>query len=324
MIRCGPALPALLLCAYALGRYPDRLAAPSRHRARLACCGRRPSSASPIPTSDRPIMVALAPLILGLYGVGRLVGPAPAWPPSSSNGTRTSGSQRERRAELAVQADRARIAEGLDTSLNAQIVRDERRRRAATPVRQALARDIRRLGRCRRRFRQHPAARQRNPRPHAPGRRHAASSPKRRRPSPQPSLSQLDGLLARAGSSDVRLHVTGAPKALAERTRGVRLPDARAPARRLLEDHRPAHRHRRRLRQLKRSAMTVQRTGTARRGPSSRSRVRPGPVDLHHGSLSTSCPGQQWETRVTFRCPTVRNSRLGRTWLCGRSRDPSG
>ena len=74
MIRCGPALPALLLVR--LRHRPlARTGYAARHgiAARLACCSRPPCNASPIPTSTCRPWWPWHRLILGLYGVGRLV-----------------------------------------------------------------------------------------------------------------------------------------------------------------------------------------------------------------------------------------------------------
>jgi signal transduction histidine kinase len=301
MIRCGPALPALLLCAYAIGRCLDRA------RRALAVLGLvlllLAASVQCVtdPNLDPPTLVALVPMILGLYGVGRLVRSRTDLAGELEQRNEDLRLQRERRADLAVQADRARIAEGLDTSLNVQIVAmsaaAERGRRVlqgsdGTSVDSVeAARDF-------------TAIQQQGRDTLAHMRRVVGTLLQPEAPStaPQPSLSQLDGLLTRAGSSDVRLHVTGAPKTLpsglevsAYRTL-EHLLDAygSSPAQSIDIDV-----------DFATEALSLTISGPAppdvdRQAALASVRAR---IDLHHGSLATSCPGQQWETRVTLPLP---------------------
>ena len=165
MIRCGPALPALLLCAYAVGRQPVRLSRVATERGAwpASCCPPR-CSPSPIRTSTAVSWWPWLPMILGLYGVGRLVKSRTRLAADLEQRNEQLRQQRERRADLAVQADRARIAEGLDASLNAQITEMGA---AAESGRQALAEEQSPEAAARG-LRGHPAARPGDPHPHAP------------------------------------------------------------------------------------------------------------------------------------------------------------
>jgi hypothetical protein len=121
MVRCGPSLPALLLCAFALGRRDDILERRLIGGALLCLLGGGTVQCFDDPNLQPIVMVALAPMIVGLFGIGRLV---------SSHSTvvaklaRRHDELRRRRldtAELAAQAERARIAEGLDGAVGARI-----------------------------------------------------------------------------------------------------------------------------------------------------------------------------------------------------------
>ena len=292
MIRCGPALPALLLCAYSVGRQSGRLGRLAAGSA-LACL----LLSATVQTFTDPnlnpgVMVAMGPMILGLYGVGRLVESRTRLAGELEQRNQELRRQRQRRAELAVQADRVRIAEGLEVSLNAQITEMSV---AAASGRQALAEEhsveaaqqafetIQQRGRetLTHMRRVVGTLLEGDPQPTAP----------------QPSLSQLDPLVARAGSADVHLHVTGAPKALpsvvelsAYRTLEYLL-DAYGdvPGQRIdIEVDYAAEA----------LSLTV-------RGPvpasadiqSALASIR-ARVDVHQGALSTSFPDDRWETNV--------------------------
>jgi hypothetical protein len=306
MIRCGPSLPALLLCAYALGRYPDGLRLPLAAFALALLCLAAAVQCVTDPNLDPPTLVALVPMILGLYGVGRLVRSRTDLARQLEQRNEDLRLQRERRALLAVQADRTRIAEGLETSLNAQIsemgAAAERGRRTLhgtsngtsngtsagsadasgdfTAI-QVQGRDT--LAHMRR----------------VVGTLLQPDAP----PSaPQPSLSQLDALLARAGSSDVRLHVTGAPTTLPS---GLELSAYRT-LEHLLDAFGPTPAQRIDIDvDFATEALSLRVSGPAppevdRQAALASVRAR---IDLHHGWLSTSCPGEEWETRVTLPLP---------------------
>jgi signal transduction histidine kinase len=292
MIRCGPALPALLLCAYSVGSQPARLGRLATGSA-LACL----LLSATVQTFTDPnlnpgVMVAMGPLILGLCGVGRLVESRTRLAAELEQRNQELRRQRERRAELAVQADRVRIAEGLDVSLNAQITE---MRAAAARGRQALDEEhsveaaqqafetIQQRGRetLTHMRRVVGTLLEGDPRPMAP----------------QPSLSQLDPLVARAGSGDVHLHVTGVPKVLP----GVVELSAYRTLEYLLDAYGDLPGQRIDI-EVDYAAEALSLTV---RGPvpasvaieSALASIR-ARVDVHQGALSTSFPEAQWETNV--------------------------
>jgi hypothetical protein len=152
-------------------------------------------------------MVAMTPMIVGLYAVGRLVESRTLLAADLEQRNEQLRQQRQRRAELAVEADRARIAEGLDTNLNAQITEIG----VATQIgRQALA-DEKSAEAAKEAF----GVIQRRGQETLAHMRHVVGTLLEVHLSqPQPSLSQLDRLLERAGPADVHLHVTGQPLVL--------------------------------------------------------------------------------------------------------------
>jgi hypothetical protein len=208
MVRCGPALPALLLCAFALGRRTPRLGWRPVSFA-IACLILSAAVQSVTdPNLDPSILVPMVPMTLGLYGIGRLVESRSMLVARLRERNEELRHQRERVAQLAIAADRARIAEGLDESLSNRISDISK---AAETGRQALAEE------------------------NEPGVAHEAFVTIERRgretlqnmrevvgtlletgaPSePQPTLRQLDRLVERAGAADVRVHVTGRPRVL--------------------------------------------------------------------------------------------------------------
>jgi hypothetical protein len=207
MIRCGPALPALLLCAYSVGRKPVRLSWTATGLA-LACLLLSATvQCLTDPNLQAVVMVALTPMILGLYLAGRLIRSRTSLAAELEQRNEQLRQQRALRADLAVRADRARIAEGIDASLNAQITEMEA---AAESGRQAFDEEP-----------SSPAALAAFGIIQARGRetlthmRQVVGTLLEPDPiEPQPSLSQLDRLLKRAGPADVHLHISGQPRSL--------------------------------------------------------------------------------------------------------------
>jgi signal transduction histidine kinase len=204
MIRCGPSLPALLLCAYSVGRKPVRLTWALTSIALGCLLLSAAVQCFTDPNLQPQVMVALTPLILGLYLAGRLIASRTGLAAELEQRNEQLRQQRERRADLAVQADRARIAEGLDGSLNAQITEMEH---AAEWGREALDKESA------------PSAaaafgviQQRGRETLTQMRQVVGSLLEPDAIEPQPSLSQLDRLLKRAGSADIHLHVSGQPR----------------------------------------------------------------------------------------------------------------
>jgi signal transduction histidine kinase len=207
MIRCGPGLPALLLCAYSVGRRPVRLTGKATGLALTCLLGAATVQCLTDPNLNGAVMVAMTPMIVGLYAVGRLVESRTLLAADLEQRNEQLRQQRQRRAELAVEADRARIAEGLDTNLNAQITEIG----VATQIgRQALA-DEKSAEAAKEAF----GVIQRRGQETLAHMRHVVGTLLEVHLSqPQPSLSQLDRLLERAGPADVHLHVTGQPLVL--------------------------------------------------------------------------------------------------------------
>ena len=146
-----------------------------------------------------------------------------------------------------MQADRARIAEGLDTGLNAQIVEMGAAAERGTPGACKESHGTSDARPSRRRFQRHPAARQRTL---AHMRRvvGTCSIPKRRRAPRNPASASSTLCWRVPRGADIRLHITGAPKVLPS---GLELSAYRTLEHLLdayKEDPWPAHRHRSGLR----------------------------------------------------------------------------
>lgn len=294
MIRCGPSLPALLLCAYSAGRKTDRLSWVATGLA-LACLLLSATVQSLTdPNLDGAVMVAMTPMILGLYLAGSLVRTRTDLAAELEQRNEQLRQQRARRADLAVQADRARIAEGLDATLKAQITEMEV---AAESGRQALDEDqstnsaLAAFGVIQRRGRQTLT-----------NMRQVVGTLLDPDPvEPQPSLSQLDRLLKRAGSADVHLHVSSQPRPLPA---GVELTVYRT-----LEHLLDAYADVPGLRVDVDVDFAAEALSLTVRGPV------PDAVDLqaalaaaqariavHHGSLTSDCLAGQWEATARLPC----------------------
>lgn len=121
MVRCGPCLPALFLCAFALGRSPSgrRLRPTLLANAFLVCSASAQSVSDP--QIGPAILVIVVPAIVGFWGLGRLVESRSQLVSRLRAQNEELRNARERTAALAVEADRARIAEGLEGSLSRRI-----------------------------------------------------------------------------------------------------------------------------------------------------------------------------------------------------------
>jgi hypothetical protein len=291
MVRCGPSLPALLLCAYSVGRKPVSVAATGLALASLLLSASVQCVTDP--NLQGSVMVALTPLILGLYWAGRLVRSRTGLAAELEQRNELLRLQRARRADLAVQADRARIADGLDANLNTQITEMEvaaQRGRAALEQEQSAQSAVAAFGVIQDRGREALT--------HM---RKVVGTLLEPDPiEPQPSLSQLDGLLARAGSADVRLHISSRPRTLPA---GVELS-----AYRTLEHLLAAYSDAPGSRIDVDVDFDSEALALTLRGPV------PDPADLqsalaaaqarlsmHHGSLTSDCLAGQWE--ATARLP---------------------
>jgi hypothetical protein len=211
MVRCAAALPALLVCAYALGRYPvqPRWAAAGAGLAFLLVSAGVQGWTDP-ELSGSPHLTGLAEsavVLLLFFAAGSVIESRTRLGRELDRRNDQLRRQRERRAELAVAADRAQIADGLQSRLQTDI--GDMRRTAVTArgalteggSRQTAAAAFQAIhGRGRETLTQM--------------RRVVGTLLENLPPEPQPSLSQLDGLLERAGAADVRLHVSGRPRVL--------------------------------------------------------------------------------------------------------------
>jgi hypothetical protein len=294
MVRCGPALPALLLCAYAVGRHPGgigRLATASALGLLLLSAW---VQCYTDPNLQGDVLVALVPMILGLYGVGLLVRSRTKLADQLGERNEELRRQRERRAELAVDADRARIAEGLDESLSAQIVEMSA---AASSGRRALAGgDASPAAHEAFAVIQNQGRETLNHMRRVVGTLLQSDAPSK---SPQPSLSQLDGLLARGGATDIRLHVTGVPKALPS---GLELSAYRT-LEHLLDAYGDLPGQIIDVNvDFANEALTLRVSGPVppaidQESALASARAR---LDVHHGSLSSDCVAHTWQTLVTL------------------------
>lgn len=294
MIRCGPALPALLLSAYAIGRYQDRIGRLATIAGLGCLLGSATVQCLTDPNLQAGVMVALVPMILGLYGVGRLVESRTRLTAELGRRNDELGRQRARRAELAVKADRERIAQGLDMDLSAEIVQMGT---AAATGRQALQEpdatsaaldafaSIQRQGRETLTRMRRVVGTLLDPEPSAV--------------SPQPSLGQLDVLLAKAGTADVHLHVTGTPKTLPS---GLELSAYRT-LEHLLDAYREDPGQRIDIEvDFATEALSMRTKGPVppaadRNAALASARAR---VELHRGSISSACLSGRWETSVNL------------------------
>lgn len=295
MIRCGPALPALLLCSYAIGRKPERLSRQAAWAGLSLLLAAATVQCFTDPQLNAGVMVAMAPLILGLYGAGLAVRSHSQMAAELEQRNSDLRRQKQRRAELAVQADRARIAEGLDASLNAQI---SGMSAAATTGRCALQ-----TAEATNTAQEAFAAIQDQGRQTLGHMRRMVGTmlqPGTQPKAPQPSLSQLDRLVTRSAPGvDVRLHVTGAPTTLpaglevsAYRTLEHLLDafgDGSGSSIDVGVD-------------FAAEALSLRVSGPTppavdRQAALASAQAR---VDVHHGFMSSSFPGNRWETSVTL------------------------
>ena len=293
MIRCGPSLPALLLCAYSVGRKPVRLGWPATSLA-LACLLLSATvQCLTDPNLQAVVMVALAPMILGLYVAGRLVRSRISMASELEERNEQLRQQRSLRADLAVQADRARIAAGIDTGLNAHITEMEV---AAESGRRSLGEKsseaaVEAFGVIQKRGRE-TLTRMRDVVGNL-----LESDPIE----PQPSLSQLDRLLATSGSTDIHLHIGGRPRPLPA---GVELSVYRT-LEHLLDAYEDVPGSRIDVEvDFATEALSMTVRGPAPNAVELQSALAAAEarVSVHHGSLTSDCMAGQWEAtaRVPF------------------------
>ena len=211
MVRCGAVLPAIFLVAYAVGVWRDR----AWSAAGLALCAAAViAEALYDPQIEGQGLIAVLPVLAAFYAAGRLVRARMRTAAALRGTSAELRRQREETARLAVLADRARVTADLEQSLHTQIgslastaatglgalASDQTSDQAA--ARQALA-SIERDGRA---VLGHLREVLSTLQERTPG-EHRANEP-------QPTLSRLSELLARATTADARLSVDGSPRTL--------------------------------------------------------------------------------------------------------------
>lgn len=195
MVRCGPALPVLLIAAFTLGYLRDL---------RLVAVGVVALMVSAVtqslrdPDLDPGILVVLLPAIVGFGFAGKLLAARRRTADELRGRNRELQEQREATARMAIDADRARISADLDVTLRRQI--DEiAGAAAATDATQQAEADAALA---------HIETTGRDALSHM---RAVVGALRPANRAPSPVLSQLDALLERATSSDARLTIVGAP-----------------------------------------------------------------------------------------------------------------
>ena len=292
MIRCGPALPALLLVAYAMGWYPDGLGRLATALG-LACLLLSATVQCYTDPQLQPVVIiALGPMIVGFYGIGRLVRSRTKMATELERRNQELLRQRARRAELAVLSDRARIAERLDAGLNGQIVEMALAAMGGREAVRSGAPD----GEARDAFAS-IQTQGRETLTHM--RRVVGTLLEAETTSRQPSLSQVDGLLTGSSSADVHLHVRGKPVVL---PRGMELSAYRT-LELLLNAYGDTPGQRIDIFiDFSTEALSMRLGGPVppngrREAALVSARAR---IDLLHGSVLSACPAGRWETSVTL------------------------
>ncbi len=202
MVRCGAALPAVFLVGFAVGSHCDR----ARSLAGLAlCAGNVAAQCVSDPRLGARVMVLMLPVLAGFFTAGRLVRARTEAAEHLRQRSIELRSQREQRARLAVMADRARVADGLDSMLHAQI----------GSIASAAATGLGALDTDPAMARQALASIEHDGRAVLGHMRDVIGTLHESPPSePQPTLAQLSGLLTRATTADARLTVEGNARAL--------------------------------------------------------------------------------------------------------------
>ena len=202
MVRCGAALPALALVMFSLGlRCELRKALAGALLGVIAVV----SLAHSDPNLTDSFSIPGSVLLLAMWGVGRLVRSREAMVGSLRERTRELSEQRELTAQLAVAAERTRVAAGVDDLLHERIgalAAEAARGHEAVETHPELAREtlstIEHEGR-------HTLAQMRE----------IVGSLREDAPiEPQPGLADLDRLLERATTAAVHLHVEGKQRTL--------------------------------------------------------------------------------------------------------------
>lgn len=202
MVRCGAALPAVFLVAFATGVRCDRARSAA---GLLLCAGAVAAEGLYDPQIEARGLVVVLPVLIAFFAAGRLVRARTETAKALRVRSAELRRQREQTARLAVLADRARVTADLEGTLHTQI--GGIASTAATGL-GALDTD-------------HAAARQALASIERDGRavlghlRDVLGSLQEPAPSePQPTLARLSELLGRATTADARLTVDGSPRTL--------------------------------------------------------------------------------------------------------------
>jgi signal transduction histidine kinase len=200
-VRCGVALPVILLAGYSVAvRYDRRGAAAGL----VTCAAAVVAEAMFDPQIEASGLAFVLPLLAAFFAAGRLVRSRGELAAALRDQSAALRRQREQTARLAVRADRAQLSAELDTTLHARIGNLASTAAAglaaldagAGGAQQVMA-DIERDGRA------------------ALGEMREILGTLHDAPSqPQPSLADLPGLLARATTASARLTVEGTPRVL--------------------------------------------------------------------------------------------------------------
>jgi hypothetical protein len=202
MVRCGAALPAVFLVAFAVGVRCDRARSAA---GLLLCAGAVVAESLYDPQIEGQGLVVVLPVLIAFFAAGRLVRARTETAKALRVRSAELRRQREQTARLAVLADRAQVTADLEGTLHAQI--GGIASTAATGL-GALDAD-------------HAAARRALALIERDGRavlghlRDVLGSLHERAPSePQPTLARLSELLGRATTADARLTVDGSARTL--------------------------------------------------------------------------------------------------------------
>jgi signal transduction histidine kinase len=121
MVRCGAALPALLLTAFALGRWRRPRPGAATVIGLAALFGSAVLQAMFDPNLEPSFVILFTPVLVAFYVAGRVVRSRGSLVDRLESQTVELAEQRERTEQLAIDAERARIAAGLDDYLTGQI-----------------------------------------------------------------------------------------------------------------------------------------------------------------------------------------------------------
>jgi hypothetical protein len=205
MVRCGAALPALFLVAYAVGA---RREGPRSAAGLLLCAAAVVAEGLYDPRIGGQGLVFVLPLLAAFYAAGCLVRAKTKTAAALRQQSAELRRQREQTARLAVLADRARVSADLEDSLHARI--GGIAAAAAAGLGALNAADADGSG-----ARQALASIEHDGRDVLGHLREVLGELRERAPSePAPTLARLTTLLDRATTADARLTVDGSPRTL--------------------------------------------------------------------------------------------------------------